>query len=96
MTKALWKAIMRRSQLQVKYFKNKAQNNMIYLKFYSMLYKKRKKFYNALDIKPIINNKQFWKTIKSFSSEKRKTSSKILLKNQEFHFKQVELDNILI
>ena len=50
---------MRRSQLQVKYFKNKAQNNMIYLKFYSMLYKKRKKFYNALDIKPIINNKHF-------------------------------------
>jgi len=47
MTKALRKAIMRRSQLQTKYFKNKSENNYLAFKkqrnFCSKLYKKERK-----------------------------------------------------
>ena len=71
MTKTLRKAIMRRSQLQTKYFKNKSQKDYLAFKkqrnFCSKLYKKeRKNYYNSLDIKNITDNKQFWKTIKPF------------------------------
>ena len=88
MTKTLRKAIMRRSQLQTKYFKNKSQNDYLAFKkqrnFCSKLYKKeRKNYYNSLDIKNITDNKQFWKTIKPFLSEKIKTTSKIKLKDQD-------------
>ena len=55
MTKTLRKAIMRRSQLQTKYFKNKSQNDYLAFKkqrnFCSKLYKKeRKNYYNSLGI----------------------------------------------
>ena len=87
MTKTLRKAIVRRSQLQTKYFKNKSQNDYLAFKkqrnFCSKLYKKeRKNYYNSLDIKNITDNKQFWKTIKPFLSEKIKTTSKIKLKDK--------------
>ena len=66
MTKSLRKAIMKRSQLESKYLRNSTVENMkIYKKqknFCSRLYKKeRKKFYSALDIKSITDNKLFWK-----------------------------------
>ena len=79
---------MRRSQLQTKYFKNKSQNDYLVFKkqrnFCSKLYKKeRKNYYNSLDMKNITDNKQFWKTIKPFLSEKIKTTSKMKLKDQD-------------
>ena len=88
MTKTLRKTIMRRSQLQTKYFKNKSQNDYLAFKkqrnFCSKLYKKeRKNYYNSLDIKNTTDNKQFWKTIKPFLSEKIETTSKIKLKDQD-------------
>ena len=88
MTKALRKAIMRRSQLQTKYYKKKSHSNYVSFKkqknFCSKLYKKeRKKYYDALDIKKVTDNKQFWKTIKPFLSEKSKKSLKITLKSEE-------------
>ena len=71
MTKILRKAIMRRSFLKNKYYKNgtdeskssyKKQNN-----YCSRLYKKEKKNYYAnLDLKNVTDNKLFWKTIKPF------------------------------
>ena len=81
MTKTLRKAIMRRSQLQTKYFKNKSQKDYLAFKkprnFCSKLYKKeRKNHYNSLDIKNITDNKQFWKTIKPFLSEKNQNNIK--------------------
>ena len=87
-TKALRKAIMRRFQLQTRYFRYKSQNNYTAFKkqrnFCSKLYKKeRKKYYNSLDTKNITDNKQFWKTIKPFLSEKSTTTSKIKLKDQD-------------
>ena len=88
MTKTLRKAVMRSSQLQTKYFKNKSQKDYLAFKkqrnFCSKLFKiERKNYYNSLGIKNITDNKQFWKTIKHFLSEKIKTTSKIKLKDQD-------------
>ena len=70
MTKALRKAIMKRSELESKYFKKSTENNkLMYRKqrnFCSKLYKKeRKKYYNNLDLNDIADNKKFWKTVKT-------------------------------
>ena len=84
MTKQLRKAIMRRSELESKYLKNRAIDNKTKLKkqknFCSKLYKKeRKKFYSDLDLNKITDNKQFWKTIKPLLSDKCLQSSTISL-----------------
>ena len=62
MTKNLRKAIMKRSQLETKYMKNKTPDNLkLYKKhrnYCSKLYKKeRKKYYNGLDLKCVTDNK---------------------------------------
>ena len=84
MTKALRKAIMRRSSLKNRLFKTFTQeNNKAYKKqrnYCSRLYKKeRKRFYENLDVKMVTDNKLFWKTVKPFLSEKGNSSSKITL-----------------
>ena len=63
------KAIMRRTQLQNNYFKNKTFENLRNYKkqknFCSKLYKKEKRqYYNNLDLRKVTDNKLFWKTIK--------------------------------
>ena len=82
MTKALRKDIMRRSELESKYFKNKTNENKARFKkqkiFCSKLYKEeRKKFCSNLELNEITDNKLFWKTIKPILSEKCIQSSKI-------------------
>ena len=85
MTKPLQtKAIMKRSQLENKYLRNSSNLNRTKYKkqknFCSRLYKKeRKKFYSKLDIKNLTDNKQFWKTMKPFLSDKCNNASKISL-----------------
>ena len=84
MTKALRKAIMKRSELENKYLRYSTFENMNKYKkqknFCSKLYKKeRKKFYSKLDIKNITDNKLFWKTMKPFLSDKCTQTSKISL-----------------
>ena len=64
MTKALRKAIMKRSELESKYVKNKTNENLKSYKkqrnFCSKLYKKeRKKYYEMLDLKNVTDNKEF-------------------------------------
>ena len=71
MTKALRKAIMRRSLLKTKLYKNfTTEDTKKYKKqknYCSRLYKKeRKKIYEKLDINHINDNKLFWKTVKPF------------------------------
>ena len=44
-----------------------------------VVYKKRKKYYENLNVKNITDNKVFWKTVKPFLSEKGNPSSKITL-----------------
>ena len=84
MTKALRKAIMTRSSLKNKLYKNFThENNRAFKKqrnFCSRLYKKeRKKYYENLNVKNITDNKLFWKTVKPFLSEKGNPSLKITL-----------------
>ena len=84
MTKALRKAIMKRSELESKYLKLKSPSSRIRYKkqknFVSKFYKKlRKKYYSNLDLKKITDNKQFWQYIGPFFSEKVKTKQQITL-----------------
>ena len=68
-TKAMKKAIMKRTQMQDKYFKNRScetfnaythQRN-----FCRRLYKREnKKYFNSLNLNRITDNKVFWKTVK--------------------------------
>ena len=71
--KILRKAIMRRSQLQTKCLKTKTQTDLkLYKKhknFCSKLHKREKrKHYEFLDIKNVLDSKKFWKTIRLFLS----------------------------
>ena len=84
MTKQLRKAIMRRSELESKYLKNRTVDNKAKFKkqknYCSKLYKKEgRKFYSDLKLNKITDNKQFWKTIKPLLSDKCTQSSTISL-----------------
>ena len=73
MTKALRKAIMKRSELESKYVKNKTNENLKSYKkqrnFCSKLYKKeRKKYYEMLDLKNVTDNKDESKVANLFSN----------------------------
>ena len=64
MTKALRKSILKTSELESKYVKNKTNENLKSYKkqrnFCSKLYKKeRKKYYEMLDLKNVTDNKEF-------------------------------------
>lgn len=87
-TKTLRKAIMKRSNLENKYYKNRTEENkQLYKKhknFCSKLYKKeKKKYYTSLNLKEITDNKRFWKTITPFLSNKNSKSSQITLVNND-------------
>ena len=74
-TKTLRKAIMRRSQLETKHLKSKTQTNLkLYKKhknFCSKLHKReRRKYYESLDMKNVLDSKKFWKTMRPFLSDK--------------------------
>ena len=74
-TKTLRKAIMRRSQLETKHLKSKPQTNLkLYKKhknFFSKLHKReRRKYYESLDMKNVLDSKKFWKTMRPFLSDK--------------------------
>ena len=84
MTKRLRKAIMKRSELENKYLKNRTNENLkSYEKqrnFCSKLYKKgTKKYHEMLDLKNVTDKKEFWKTVKPFLSDKVTTFPKTSL-----------------
>ena len=86
MTKTLRKSMMRRSQLETKYYKSKSPDDKkVYKKqknYVSRLYKKEmKKFYHNLDLKNFLDNKTFWKNIKPLFSDKSPRNQKITLVN---------------
>ena len=75
MTKALRKAIMRRSELETKYFKLKTNDTLKAYKkqknYCSRLYKKeRKKIFENLNLSFVADNKTFWKVVKLLFEEK--------------------------
>ena len=74
-TKTLRNAIMRRSELETKYLKTKTQTNLKLYKKHknlcSKLYKReRRKNYESLDMKNVLDSKEFWKTMRPFLSDK--------------------------
>ena len=89
MTKALRKAIMRRSELETKYFKLKTNDALKAYKkqenYCSRLYKKeRKKFFENLNLSFVIENKKIWKVVKPLLNEKRSgVSNEVVLLEKE-------------
>ena len=86
MTKSPRKAIMRRSQLQSKYYKTKCKTDHELFKkklnFVSKMYKKENKcFYKNLDLNNILDNKKFWKYMKPLFSDKTQFKWKVTLVN---------------
>ena len=84
MTKGFRKAIMRRSELEIKYHKHRDIQSLRQYKkqkkFCSKLYKKEtKKYYSRLNINDIIDSKKFWKTVKPLISDKCNVLNKINL-----------------
>ena len=73
---------MTRSRLCNKYFKNRnEENRAIYVKqrnyYVYLLRKSKKKYYENLDEKNLMDNKLFWKTIKPSFSDKILTRNRI-------------------
>ena len=101
LTKKMRKAIMRRTQLQNKYFKNKTFENLRNYKkqkiFCSKLYKKEKRqYYNNLDLRKVTDNKLFWKTIKPLMSDKGTSANKICIaENDKLLVKEEDVANSL-
>ena len=83
MTKALRKAIMERSEIESKYEKNKTNEKLKSYKkqmnFCCKLYNTERKKYEMLDLKNVTDNKEFWKTVKPFISDKVTTFPKTSL-----------------
>ena len=84
MNTALRKAIMRRTQLQNKFYKTKKLIDLRTFKkqrnFVSRKYKKQRKyFYNNIDLTNFTDNKKFWKNVNPLFSDKTKTQNKITL-----------------
>ena len=73
---------MRRSQLETKYLKTKVQTDLKLSKkhknFCSKIYKReRRKYYEPLDMKNVLDSKEFWKTRGPFLSNKNTVFSQI-------------------
>ena len=73
--------------LQNKYFKSRSTDDCTAYKrqinYCSRLYKKEiKTYYKNLNLKDIIDNKKFWKTIKPIFSDKAPQSNKITIVTQ--------------
>ena len=84
MNKILTKAVMKRSRLRNKYLKNPNEiNKMVYRKYRNLFKKEKRKYYENLEPKLIIDNKIFWKTVKPLFSESQKDSRNIVLIEKE-------------
>lgn len=84
MNKALNKAIMTRTRLKNKYFKNQNEiNRNAYKKqrnfCVSLFRKEKRKYFRNFDIKKVTDNKQFWRAIKPAFSDKCIVNSNITL-----------------
>ena len=80
--KTLRKAIMSKTQLETKYLKAKTQTDLkLYKKYKNFCCKlhkrKRRKYYESLDMKIVLGSKEFWKTTRPFFSDKNTVFSQI-------------------
>ena len=87
MSKALRKAIMHRSKLKNINNKYRTEDNWANYKKQSnfcvnFLRKTKTEYFQKLNVKDLSDNRKFWKTIKSFFSNKSLNSKKLMLKEQ--------------
>ena len=104
MIKLLSLADMKRTRLRNYYPKKRSeQNRLSYVKqrnyCVSLLRKTKKDYYANLNVKDIVDNKQFWRIVKPLFSDKTKSNEKITLVEDETVTTQgeqnVELLNII-
>ena len=86
--KEMRKAIMHRSKLQNKLYKNYTPENLSAYRqqknYCNRLYKKtRKEYLNNLNLNNITDNKKFWRTVKPFFTDKGARREKIVLVEEE-------------
>ena len=99
MNKSLRKAMMRRSQLENKYYRTRLDIDKITYKkqnfFVSRLYKKERiRFFKNIDLRKVNKNNKFWPTVKPLLSDKDPVGNKItLIKNGEIISDDEELAN---
>ena len=84
MTKRLRKAIMKRSQLKNRYNKNHNYENWYLYKkqrnfCVSLLRKTKRNYFKNVKIQDITDNKKFWKTIRSYFSDRVYNQTKITI-----------------
>ena len=100
-TKELSKEIVTRSRLRNKYLKNRnEENRAIYVKQRNycvpLLRKSKRKYYENLDERNLMDNKLFWKTIKPSFSDKIVTRDRIhLTENGEVVKTELETEETL-
>ena len=88
MNKSLCRAHMKRTRLRKCYLKNHSeQNRLSYVKqrnnCVSLLRKTKKDYYANLNVRDIVDNRQFWRTVKRLFSDKTKSNEKITLVKYE-------------
>ena len=84
MTKTLRKTIMKRSKLRNKFNEERNIENWSEYKRQrnlcsNLLKESKKRHFNNSNVKDVTENKQFWRTIKPFFTEKSKTTNNIIL-----------------
>ena len=84
MSKTLRKAIMKRSKLRKTFNKKKSSESWKNYKRQPNIYSKilkltKKTLFGNLNVNEITDNRKFWKTVKSFFTDKCKTSNNIIL-----------------
>ena len=90
-TKELWREIIKRSRLRNNFLRKKTEETCNpYVKqrnkCVSLLKKAKQEYYQNLDKKNVIDNKQFWKTVKPLLSDKSISREKINLTGNENMF----------
>ena len=88
MNKVLSRAHMKRTRLRNCYSKNRSEQNRLSYVYQcnycvSLLRKTKKEYYANLNVKDIVNNKQFWRAVKPLFSDKTKSNEKITLVEDE-------------
>ena len=83
-TKELRREIMKRSKLRNKFNRNRNHENCCNFKFQrnycvTLLRKTKKQYYKNLNVKNVVDNQTFWKTVKPYFSDKRSNSRRITL-----------------
>ena len=82
--KEIQRGVMVRSKLRKKFLKSRSESdkkayNKQRNKCVSLLRKTKKAYYSNLNVKDVVDNKKFWKTIKSFFSDKSNNFENISL-----------------